>query len=258
MGYIEIEQIGSPIRRRSDQRQTLIGLKLNKIGRVSWLPDIDCVRGMIRKVRHLVRINHEPSAPKSTPPAAAPDEAADIQLIRNLIFDANGITLETYDRDARNRGKTPDFKLVKNGQLIGYCELKSLFDFEVIEDPPEGGMAVRKNLPFYRKLGQHIRGASQQLDAENPSHGKPNVLVFVTHTAEIERKDLIATIAGLPMPDGKALFMLGKKMQRQVCAAARKVDLFLWIDATARTCQHLTVADATHRAAALGLFGLPE
>jgi hypothetical protein len=35
MGYMEIEQIGSPIRRRRDQRHTLIGLKLNKIGRVS-------------------------------------------------------------------------------------------------------------------------------------------------------------------------------------------------------------------------------
>jgi large subunit ribosomal protein L30 len=38
MRYIEIEQTGSPIRRRGDQRQTLIGLKLNKIGRVSWRP----------------------------------------------------------------------------------------------------------------------------------------------------------------------------------------------------------------------------
>ena len=37
MRYIEIEQIGSPIRRRGDQRKALIGLKLNKIGRVSWL-----------------------------------------------------------------------------------------------------------------------------------------------------------------------------------------------------------------------------
>jgi large subunit ribosomal protein L30 len=39
MRYIEVEQTGSQIRRRGDQRRTLIGLKLNKIGRVSWLPD---------------------------------------------------------------------------------------------------------------------------------------------------------------------------------------------------------------------------
>ena len=178
--------------------------------------------------------------------------------IHNLICEANGIVLEPYDKAALNRGKTPDFKLMKGGQLIGYCEVKSLFDPEVLKDPPEGATAVRKNLPFYRKLGQHVRGAVKQLNAENPAHDKPNVLVFVSHTPEIERKDLIATIAGLPLPDGKRLFMLGRKMQGQVCEAARKIDLFLWIDSTTGTCRHFTVADAKHRATALGLFGLPE
>jgi large subunit ribosomal protein L30 len=53
---IKIEQIGSPIRRHHSQRSTLIGLKLNKIGRVTELPDTPAVRGMIAKVQHLVRI----------------------------------------------------------------------------------------------------------------------------------------------------------------------------------------------------------
>jgi hypothetical protein len=123
---------------------------------------------------------------------------------------------------------------------------------------PAARSSGRTCLPFYRKLSQQIRGGSQQLDTENPARDKPNIMVFVSHTPEIERKDLRATIAGLPLPDGKALFMLGKKMQGQVCGAARRIDLFLWIDATARTCQHLTAADAKHRATALGLFGLPE
>lgn len=257
MRYIEVEQIGSPIRRRRDQRETLKGLKLDKIGRVSWLPDTPATRGMIEKVRHLVRITHDPSAPKPAAVAPAPDEAADIQLARELIFDEKGVVLEPYDAAALNRGKTPDFKLMKGGELVGYCELKSPWDFDVLEDPPTGDMAVRRNVPFYRKLGNQVRGASQQFDAENPKHDKPNVLVFVSHTPEIERKDLIATIAGLPVPGGQPLFMLGKKMQRQVCEAARKIDLFLWIDATTGTCQHLTAADAKHRGTALGLFDLP-
>ncbi|ABQ37053.1 MAG: 50S ribosomal protein L30 [Bradyrhizobium sp.] len=56
---IKIEQIGSPIRRHHSQRETLIGLKLNKIGRVTELPDTPAVRGMITKVHHLVRIVDE-------------------------------------------------------------------------------------------------------------------------------------------------------------------------------------------------------
>ncbi len=53
---IKIEQTGSPIRRENDQRATLVGLRLNKIGRVSELPDTPATHGMIRKVRHLVRV----------------------------------------------------------------------------------------------------------------------------------------------------------------------------------------------------------
>jgi large subunit ribosomal protein L30 len=53
---ITIEQVGSPIRRPFDQRQTLIGLGLNKMHRRRVVPDNPAVRGMIRKVEHMVRI----------------------------------------------------------------------------------------------------------------------------------------------------------------------------------------------------------
>ncbi len=53
---IEVEQIGSPIRRESRQRATLIGLNLNRIGRIAELPDTASTRGMIAKVAHLVRV----------------------------------------------------------------------------------------------------------------------------------------------------------------------------------------------------------
>jgi len=53
---LRVRQIGSPIGRRSDQRETLIGLGLNKLHRVRELADTASVRGMITKVRHLVRV----------------------------------------------------------------------------------------------------------------------------------------------------------------------------------------------------------
>jgi large subunit ribosomal protein L30 len=53
---IKVEQTGSPIRRHHDQRETLIGLRLNRIGRVAELPDTPATRGMIAKVAHLVRV----------------------------------------------------------------------------------------------------------------------------------------------------------------------------------------------------------
>jgi len=56
-----IEQIGSPIRRAAHQRETLIGLGLNKMHRRREVVDNPAIRGMIAKVSHLVRIVEEPA-----------------------------------------------------------------------------------------------------------------------------------------------------------------------------------------------------
>ncbi len=53
---LKVRQTGSPVRRPQDQRATLIGLGLNKIGRERELEDTPSVRGMINKVSHLVEV----------------------------------------------------------------------------------------------------------------------------------------------------------------------------------------------------------
>lgn len=52
---LRVTQTGSPIGRPTDQRETLIGLGLDRMGRSRELEDTPSVRGMIGKVRHLVR-----------------------------------------------------------------------------------------------------------------------------------------------------------------------------------------------------------
>ena len=53
---VTVRQTASPIRRKSDQRATLVGLGLNRIGRTAKLPDTPAVRGMIAKVAHMVEV----------------------------------------------------------------------------------------------------------------------------------------------------------------------------------------------------------
>ena len=53
---VTIRQTGSPIRREQSQRDTLVGLGLNKIGRTRTLEDTPAVRGMINKVAHMVEV----------------------------------------------------------------------------------------------------------------------------------------------------------------------------------------------------------
>ena len=56
MSKITVRQTASPIRRKADQRATLVGLGLNRIGRKSELEDTAAVRGMIAKVAHMVEV----------------------------------------------------------------------------------------------------------------------------------------------------------------------------------------------------------
>lgn len=51
---LKVRQVGSPIRRKDDQRATLRGLGLNRLGRERVLEDTPSVRGMIAKVAHMV------------------------------------------------------------------------------------------------------------------------------------------------------------------------------------------------------------
>lgn len=56
---VKVTQIGSPIGREDYQRATLVGLGLNKMHRTSELEDTPAVRGMIARVRHLLRVEGE-------------------------------------------------------------------------------------------------------------------------------------------------------------------------------------------------------
>ncbi len=55
-GMLRVTQVGSPINRKAYQRATLIGLGLNKMHRTRELEDTPAVRGMVAKVKHLVRV----------------------------------------------------------------------------------------------------------------------------------------------------------------------------------------------------------
>jgi len=56
---VVVKQVGSPIRRPKEQRDTLIGLGLNKMHKTRELEDTPSVRGMIDKIPHLVQVVEE-------------------------------------------------------------------------------------------------------------------------------------------------------------------------------------------------------
>lgn len=55
---LKVTQIGSSIGRKYDQEETLVGLGLNKMHKFVILQDTNSVRGMIKKVRHLLKVEN--------------------------------------------------------------------------------------------------------------------------------------------------------------------------------------------------------
>lgn len=58
MPKVRVTQTGSPLGRKPGQKETLIGLGLNKMRRTRELEDTPAVRGMIRKVAHLIKVEN--------------------------------------------------------------------------------------------------------------------------------------------------------------------------------------------------------
>ena len=192
--------------------------------------------------------------------ARSPDEDADIKLIQEIIFQPLKIELQRFSKEETAKGKTPDFKLVKESKLCGYCELKSPRDDWVFESPDkiEVGEPVleMRHSPTSNNLARQIMNAVDQLNAINLDHGLPNVLVLVNHAVGRTRSDLHVTLAGIPVPGGPQLFTLKLDHQKEVSEAARHVDLFLWVDPAERSWQPLYANDAVHRETVCSLFGV--
>jgi large subunit ribosomal protein L30 len=259
----KIVQTSSPIRRPHNQRQTLIGLGLNKIGRVAEVPNTRTTWGMIAKVRHLIRVIDENQFEENRLRENGPgDESADKRLVRNLIFEPRHIRAEDIPED---QNKTPDFKLLKNGTLRGYCEIKSSTDgnlFDIPSDLPKGelGPKIRQD-PAIFSLARHIAKAAKQLDAANPDRKYPNVLGIVNHARRKGPADLRMALEGIRAPDGQRFFPLVNDkdkwdVQQGVWTAARSIDLYLWVDPRHRTWQAFRPAGAPRLIEACDLLGI--
>jgi large subunit ribosomal protein L30 len=270
MDLVRIQQTRSPIRRHHKQRRTLIGLGLNKIGRIAEVPFTSSTWGMIYKVRHLVRFPDEDLFEEHRVVRPQPvDEAADKELMRQLVFNLHQILLEPFTQEEMHGRKTPDFKLIKAGKLVGYCELKSprddwIFDVPTDLKPGEVREESRRDSTAHN-LARNIRKAAEQFKAVNPNRQLPDILVLVSHARLRDRVDLHMAISGIKMPDGSRRFLLvdsnekdwnkAWEEQKKLWAAARHIDLFFWVDAHQRSCKHLINLDGARNSEARELFG---
>jgi hypothetical protein len=149
--------------------------------------------------------------------------------------------------------------------LRAYAEVKASTDgnlFDVPGDlaPGEIRAEVRKD-PAIFSLARHIAKAAEQLNAANPDHAHPNILIFVNHARRKGPADLRLALEGIPAPGGGRLFPLVNDVdqwdvQKGVWEAARSIDLYVWVDPKKRTWQAFRPAGAPRLAEACDLLGI--
>ncbi|MEK6776536.1 MAG: hypothetical protein AABY87_06605 [bacterium] len=88
-------------------------------------------------------------------------------------------------------GKKPDFMLFRKDVLFGYCELKSIMDYDFFGERRDS---------TYNKIQNKIHDASKQFTSSNADHTLPNILFFINHSKKLNYGDLWLVLTGQAMP----------------------------------------------------------
>jgi hypothetical protein len=133
--------------------------------------------------------------------------------------------------------KTPDFRLLKDGHLVAYCEVKTFerdvwLDKMLAEAQPGSLAGGLRSDPIYNRISNAIHTAARQLVSANPNHDALNALVIVNRDKPARYQDLVSVITGKWDP----LAGIHDKTHEQysegrISKEKYEIDLYIWLDA---------------------------
>lgn len=157
-----------------------------------------------------------------------PHEELDLRQVRNF-FAARGVKAERIPEQAT---KTADFKILKDGKVVAYCEVKSPQDVfvERVKDaitsvPPGslGGVIERGECcRQYRCMERAATKAVEQFNSVNPTHNVPNILVFVNRDTVSCESDFVEAVTGYV----EGLGYVPKSLRTSI----PDIDGYVWLD----------------------------
>ncbi len=165
--------------------------------------------------------------------------------------------------ESRSR-KTPDFKVLKDEELMFLCEVKDILEDEKLDellDDAEPGEMVGYggNDPTYNRVAAKIHQAAKQFEAVNSGHQSPNVLAFFNMDDTCDWMDIIAVITGgLPCEDGSWFDGFLKFSEGRIKDDKWSIDLYLWMEEDGETKYFFTERRDQHHELLLRLFGIDE
>jgi hypothetical protein len=197
--------------------------------------------------------------------ARKPNEDSDLALVEELLFAGKGLELERFDRAETLAGRTPDFRVRREGTLKAFCEVKSPRDDWLDEqlDKAQPGQIVggaRKDATFNR-IARHVAKAATQFEAVNASRSVPNILVVVNHADATGFGDLQETLTGMfHTTSGERIPTMRNISEGWIREARMKIDLYVWIDLKTKRVQGylFNEANPAHVAALCEMLALDQ
>lgn len=189
------------------------------------------------------------------------NEKADLEVVEHLIV-ACGLATERFSKVKLRSGKSPDFRVLQNGKLVAYCEVKSPHDDWLDQQEAEaGGQGIfggGRPDPTFNRIGRQIEHAALQFESVNPNHILPNVLIFVNHDESSGFGDLYETITGCFVSEDGHHHPTAKNVSEgKIRESKLIIDLYAWIDLNAKRPRWLlTDPNLPHASKCISLFGL--
>ena len=174
--------------------------------------------------------------------ARGPQEDADLRLVQELVFDPRGLTLQRFSHAEMKVGRTPDFRVLKDGELVAFCEVKSPRDDWLADQlsaaQPLEIVGGARNDPIFNRIARQIEKAATQFDAVNDTRDFPNILVFVNHDMASNYNDLRETVTGLFYAEsGEREATMMHISEGRIGQSKLRVDLYVWVDVRTRRVQ---------------------
>lgn len=179
-------------------------------------------------------------------------------------LEERGFTVERFSKTERRAGKTPDFRVLRNGAFLFYCEVKSSPEDQWLDEqlssaaPGELAGGARSD-PIFNRLTKDIHEAVKQFNAVNKDQRHPNVLALVNHDDMCGFNDLLGILTGnFYANDGKAHPIYLQFSHGRIKDKKGQVHLFIWLDDHKPDRLLFSQTKATHHAALCAAFGVEQ
>lgn len=165
----------------------------------------------------------------------SPDEQPDLDLVESYLT-SKGLLASRFALAETQRGKTPDFRVMRGNELVAYCEVKSpndpWLDTLLGEAPPGTIVGGLRDDPTFNRLARLLMKAAEQFEAFNPQRTAFNILAYVNHDDACSFADLRETVTGYFHAEGggrhATMLQLAEGRLRE---PKRKMDAILWFEA---------------------------